>query len=112
MAKERALNAAFDYEDGICPPYWPEIVWWLLHHHIPIPDPGPDPGPIYDQLFSAVATFAMASRLQEKGAVRQVRTVALEQMRDAVESLGKAGFPSDEPGSPVGPRTRGQVSRG
>lgn len=105
MAKERALGVAFD-DEGICPPYWPEIIWWLIHHGPP-PGPGPDPGPVYDQLFSAVATFALATRLQEKGAVNQVRTVALEQMRDAVAGLNKVGFPSDEPGSPVGPRTRG-----
>ncbi len=105
MAKERAISAAFD-DEGICPPYWPEIIWWLVHHHEPVPVPDPNPPILYEHLFSAVATYAMASRLQEKGAVAQVQKVALEQMRDAVAGLGKAGFPSDEPGSPVGPRTR------
>src|SRR5258708_6054494 len=84
----------------LCPPYWPALIWKLIHHHGPVPQP--DPSPWMERIFAGLAIHQLASTL-EPSAAAAVRDVAVRQVGTA---LGNLGRPSDEPGSPVGPRTR------
>jgi hypothetical protein len=56
-------------EPDTCPPYWPRLIWWLIHH----PHGAGDLGPIDKQLFNrldaqyaAVAVAGLATHLSDK----------------------------------------------
>jgi hypothetical protein len=66
----------------LCPPYWPELIWRLIHHLPPPPDPDPDP--VYrtdlfkhlDSHFAALAVGALASRIGDEKVGREIGEVA------------------------------------
>lgn len=63
-------------EPDLCPPYWPAIIWWILHHPR---KPGPDPGPLVEKLdvyFAAIAVSALAGNLGDKKIAEQIRQLA------------------------------------
>lgn len=77
----------------LCPPWWPELLWWLLHHpHGPEP---PEPGEWLkrptEELLVGLATYVQAQTfLAKQGELReQVAQAALERMNGAVEQLAK-----------------------
>jgi hypothetical protein len=47
-----------------------------------------------------------ASVIRDRELAGQVRKQAGHQLARAAQALSQLSFPSDEPGSPVGPRTR------
>jgi hypothetical protein len=78
-------------EPDICPPWWPNLLWWLLHHPH---GPGPDPGPIdkglltrLDAHFAAVAVAALATRLSDRTAREEVGRIAGELASDPMPGL-------------------------
>jgi hypothetical protein len=63
----------------LCPDHWPGIIWYLIHHHGPGPDPGPIDRKLFTQLdshFAALAISAMASRLSDKKVAEQIEGLA------------------------------------
>lgn len=57
-------------EPDICPPHWPWLIWWLIHHpHGPTPDPPPIDKQLLNRLderFAAIAVAGLAGRLADK----------------------------------------------
>jgi hypothetical protein len=78
------------------------LVWWVLSggHLDKLPVAGPQPEPWRDHLLASLVILDISARLPEAGARRELRHMAITQMHAAIK-----GIPSDEPGSPVGPRT-------
>lgn len=82
-------------EPDLCPPWWPDLIWKLLHHHFPDP---PDPEwlkrverPI-EQLLGSLAIFVEAETFVDKGQEKlraQMQHAALEQMQAAVGQMAK-----------------------
>lgn len=78
-------------EPELCPPWWPSLIWWLLHHHPRHPEPPEewikrvrDP---LEEIMVGVATYVQAeaffgakqSELREqlqRGAIAQVMEAA------------------------------------
>jgi hypothetical protein len=78
----------------LCPPYWSEIIWWLIHHH----GPGPDPGPLdrelvaqYDAHFAALAISALASRLSDQKVAQQIGTLTSKLSSTPMPGLSAVG---------------------
>jgi hypothetical protein len=60
-------------EPDICPPYWPRLIWWLIHH--PHGDSGPIDKGLFSRLdahFAAVAVAALSPRLPDAGISKEV----------------------------------------
>jgi hypothetical protein len=63
----------------LCPPYWPELIWRLIHKVPPPPDPDPDP--IYrsklflelDSHFASIAVEALTMRINDARLGNQIR---------------------------------------
>jgi hypothetical protein len=74
-----------------CPPWWPELIWWLLHHRHPEP---PEPWkklrePI-EEILVALTTYVEAQAFfsDEQEKLRApVQQSALEHLGRAVEQL-------------------------
>ncbi len=79
------------------------LVWWLLSggNLDRLPVAGPQPEPWREQLLASLAILDISARLPDVGAQRELRRMAIVQLRSAIDAI-----PSDEPGSPVGPRTK------
>ncbi len=77
------------------------LMWWLLNggHLDKLPVAGPRPEPWREQLLASLAILDISTRLPEVGVRRELRRMAITQLHSAVNAI-----PSDEPGSPVGPR--------
>jgi hypothetical protein len=66
----------------LCPPYWPELIWRLIHHLPPIPDPDPDPvyrSELFRQLdshFASIAVEALSGRVVSEKLGRQIGELA------------------------------------
>lgn len=82
-------------EPELCPPWWPDLIWRLLHHHFP--DPPPEEwkkrvmGPA-EEMLGALAIYVQAQAFfgaeQEKLRV-QIQHAAVEQMSNAVKQLAQ-----------------------
>lgn len=78
-------------DPDICPPWWPGLLWWLLHHpHHPEPPEEWIKKPT-EELLIGIATYVQAQAFFGKqGELReQVQQAALERMNGAVEQLAK-----------------------
>lgn len=78
-------------DPDICPPWWPGLLWWLLHHpHHPEPPEEWIKRPT-EELLIGIATYVQAQAfLGKQGELReQVQQAALERMNGAVEQLAK-----------------------
>lgn len=72
--------------DGdICPPYIPDLIWQLLHHHGPTPDPGD--GRMYAVLDKAFANIAIAALAMHVGN----QELAQSALGAGTKLLGEAG---------------------
>lgn len=63
----------------LCPPWWPRMIWWLIHHPHGPGDPPPIDRELFTQLdthFAAVAITALAGRLSDKKIGEQVGNLA------------------------------------
>jgi len=68
----------------LCPPYWPDLIWRLIHKLPPPPDPDPDP--IYrsklfrelDSHFAAIAVEALSVRVTDARLGGQIRELAVK----------------------------------
>jgi hypothetical protein len=81
-------------EPDLCPPYWPALLWELLHRRHPIPPP--EPWPIDKQLitqldahFAAIAVVGLASRLGDKRASEEVGKLAGKLASNPMPGLGQ-----------------------
>lgn len=86
------------------------LLEWLRHH---VKVGGGDGDPVIGPMMREVAVALnglnqamFASVIRDRELAGQVRKQASHQVARAAQGLGQLGFPSDEPGSPVGPRTR------
>lgn len=86
------------------------LLEWLRHH---IKAGGGDGGPVIGPVMREVAVALhslnqamFASVISDRELAGQVRKQAGHQLARAAQALSQLSFPSDEPGSPVGPRTR------
>ncbi len=77
-------------EPDLCPPWWPAVLWWLIHHH----GPGPDPGPVdvklfasLDKVLAAVAVGALVTRLGDKSIAQQVQKLISPAASDPMPAL-------------------------
>ncbi|MEP6493877.1 MAG: hypothetical protein ABJF01_14445 [bacterium] len=75
----------------ICPPYWPFLLWWHIHHPH---GPGPDPGPIdkqlfatLDQHFAAISVTALAGRLGDVKVAREISALGARIASDPMPGL-------------------------
>lgn len=83
-------------DDGICPPWWPNFLWWLIHHP---PHNGEPPIDQVDRERIAEATQHILIALQTfttahftEGDVRaQVQEEAVEKMHKGIEELAGIG---------------------
>ena len=78
-------------EPETCPPWWPNMLWWLIHHpHISDPNP-PEPYPIererINEVLVALNSFQFASQLKNSGNQKQMQQLAGESLIHAVRSL-------------------------
>lgn len=64
------------------------------------------------EVINGLNQMMFATVIKDRELASAVRKQASQQVARAAQNLGQLGFPSDEPGSPVGPRTRGQAARG
>lgn len=83
-------------EPDLCPPWWPSIIWWLIHHPH---GPGPDPGPIdrkllteLDSHFASVAIAALAGRLSDRKAAEQVGSALGKLASNPMPGLASLGM--------------------
>ena len=77
-------------EPDLCPPYWPRLVWWLIHH------PHGDRGPIDKQLFNrldaqyaAVAVAGLATHLSDKRVGEDVGNLVAPLASDPMPGFGQ-----------------------
>jgi hypothetical protein len=79
------------------------LMWWFLHgaslDKLPIAQP--QPVPWRDEILKSLVLVEVSSQLADSTARHELRRSAVAQLKAAVN-----GIPSDEPGSPVTPRTR------
>jgi hypothetical protein len=68
----------------ICPPWWPNLIWYLIHH--PKHGPGPDPGPL-DELFKVIAISQLAGQLADEGLGKQIQSLTAPRL-EAVQKFG------------------------
>jgi hypothetical protein len=81
-------------EPELCPPWWPSLIWSLLHPHPHEPDPEEEwiklvSGPM-EEIFGALATYVQAHAFlgaKHEELRAQVQQAAVEQMSMAVEQL-------------------------
>ena len=88
------------------------LLEWL-RHHIKVGGDGGGVDPVIGPMMREVAVVLnglnqtmFASVIRDRELAGQVRKQASHQIARAAQGLGQSSFPSDEPGSPVGPRTR------
>jgi len=88
------------------------LLEWL-RHHIKARGGGGDGDPVFGPMMREVAVALnglnqamFASVIRDRELAGQVRKQAGHQLARAAQALSQLSFPSDEPGSPVGPRTR------
>ena len=77
-------------EPDLCPPYWPRLIWWLIHH------PHGGPGPIDKQLFNrldaqyaAVAVAGLATHLSDKRVGEDVGNLVASLASDPMPAFGQ-----------------------
>jgi len=77
-------------EPDICPPWWPNLLWSLLHHHGP--GPGPDKNLVnrLDAHFAAIAVSALSTRLADSSAREEVGRIAGELASDPMPAFAQA----------------------
>jgi hypothetical protein len=81
-------------EPELCPPWWPSLIWWLLHHHHPEPEPEwirQVEGPI-EEVLGALSIYVQAHAFlgaKQERLRDQVQHAALEQMKAAVQQLAE-----------------------
>lgn len=79
----------------ICPPWWPRIIWWLIHH----PPRGPGPRPpsatkavteATESLLVALHSYhgALAIGPKQEDLRIQVQRAAIEQMNEGLAAVG------------------------
>jgi hypothetical protein len=83
-------------EPEICPPWWPDFLWWLLHHHPvgPVPEPGEEwiknvQEPI-EAILTGLALYTQAHTwvgVKEGGLRSEMQRTALKQMGAGLEQL-------------------------
>jgi len=81
-------------EPEICPPWWPSLIWWLLHHHPHEPEPEPEwwkwlREPM-EEILVALSTYAQAQTFagaEHEELRKQVQTAAMERLNRGVEQL-------------------------
>jgi hypothetical protein len=77
--------------DDICPPWWPDIIWWLIHH----PPKGSDR--VDERALIATENILVAlHEFHAAGAIGtdlagRVRSDAIGRMSEAVQRLASAG---------------------
>lgn len=78
----------------LCPPWWPSMIWWLIHHH----GPGPDPGPVdreafkrLDAHFAGLAVEALAGRLDDAKVGREIDGLVNRLKSDPMPAIAALG---------------------
>jgi len=66
----------------ICPPWWPNLLWYILHHR-----PGPPPPPWMDELFKVIAINELAGQLADQGLARDIQGLTAPRL-EAVQKFG------------------------
>jgi hypothetical protein len=78
--------------DGdICPPWWPNLLWWRIHH------PPKGDGPVWDErqmkvvdeVLASLSVFVLSGSLSEASAPK-VRQIAGEDLKASVGRLVSA----------------------
>jgi hypothetical protein len=78
----------------ICPPWWPRMIWWLIHH----PPKGPRRPAVAKAVTDATESLlvglntyhgALAIGPKQEDLRAQLRRAAIEQMSDAVKQLAR-----------------------
>jgi hypothetical protein len=82
-------------EPDICPPWWPDFLWWLLHHP---PKPTPEEEwlpklrePV-EAILTALTIYAQAQTsfgAKQEKLREQMQHAALQQMHESVERLAE-----------------------
>lgn len=80
-------------EPDLCPSYWPRLIWRLVHHH----GPGPDPAPIdrsafqvLDQHFATLGIAALANSVRAQDARLDIQKNALRVESNPMPGVMKA----------------------
>ncbi len=81
-------------EPELCPPWWPSLLWWLIHHPEPTPEEEwikrvKDPT---EEILGALAIYIQAHAFlgaKHEKLREQVQHAAVEQMSNAVEQLAR-----------------------
>jgi hypothetical protein len=79
----------------LCPPYWPELVWSLIHPHWPDPEP---PRRINRELvaeldahFASIAVAALVSRFSDEKVGQQIGNLANKATSNPMPGLAELG---------------------
>jgi hypothetical protein len=74
-----------DLMDGdICPPYWPELIWRLIHR----PGPPPPP-PWFEELFLTISIDQMAAAHPNRALGERIREVTTASIQQIGETMAK-----------------------
>jgi hypothetical protein len=81
----------------LCPPYWPELIWQLVHNVPPPPDPDPDP--VYrtalfkrwDSHFAGLAVEALATHISDERMSREIGELVSKAIPDPEPWLSGSG---------------------
>jgi hypothetical protein len=73
-------------EVELCPPWWPQLLWDLLHKHGP--PPPPDDGlSIIDDLLISLHTYVTSYRIRNKDVAKQIRKASEQELGESLNSI-------------------------
>ncbi len=80
-----AMRAAATDDTELCPPYWPSLIWWLIHHKGPRPPRDDDRFERYDDLFQTVALLTFADQLGQA----DLRDQAAKRLQQTAQAIAR-----------------------
>lgn len=71
----------------ICPPWWPEILWRILHHGPRPPEPPPDPW--LEDLLIVVSIHELAGKIRNVDLAGRIQGVTAQALEGVTKTFGQ-----------------------